>query len=389
MPIEMPKPTRYVNAFYKPVEGGFDKKEDEKQETSRERAARHRQERRAELTFTESDEQRWKKNRERVEMAQQNKSLSANEFDVTTLLYASAFQKTADKYGVVIGLRAPSHIGQKHLELGHPSKNFHVKAKSSNTGPTAGFITEKALYSKVSKSNWDKHNNSIKDAVSKGAKLVGLNLQDSQLIQLLEKNEMRQIKRYKYTADYHGKKVQFNIDKDGFVYDEDGPVKVLTNPPEKEPRDINADLERPITADYDLFAIIGRPNQVNIRPLSVPPRYKGTNKSLVDGNDLLKPKPTKIGALEHPDKGNIHFYGSVLINSLNKEIKYDGYNGGTLVWHNDESGNPFSPGYDEKDTPIFFIPKEKARQVFNRIELDTLYIELKAMGYSPEMSPRF
>ncbi|MGN2696052.1 hypothetical protein ACTFQC_06155 [Aliivibrio fischeri] len=59
MSINIPKPTRYVNAFYKPVEGGFDKKEEEKQETARERAARHRQERRAELTFDASDEARW------------------------------------------------------------------------------------------------------------------------------------------------------------------------------------------------------------------------------------------------------------------------------------------------------------------------------------------
>ncbi|WP_082041646.1 anthrax toxin-like adenylyl cyclase domain-containing protein [Vibrio jasicida] len=383
-----PKRSGFFQAGYRPVEGGFDKKE-EKQENLRERAYRQKKELRAELTFTESDEERWRKNRERAEIAQQNKLLFANEFDVTKLLYASAFQKTADKYGVVIGLRAPSVIGQKHLELGHPSKNFHVKAKSSNAGPTSGFITEKALYSKVSESNWDKHDKNIKDAISKGAKLVELNLQDSQIIHLLEKNEMNQIRRYKYIANYHGKKVEFNIDAKGFVYDEDGPVKVLTNPPEIEPRDMNADLERPITADYDLFTIIGRPNQVNIRPLTIPPRYIGSNKLLVDDNDLLKPKPTVIGASENPDKGNVHFYGTVLIDFLNKEIKNDGYNGGTLVWHNDESGNPFSPGYDEKDTPIFFIPKEKARQVFNRTELDALYIELKAMGYNPEMSPRF
>ncbi|WP_236734240.1 hypothetical protein [Aliivibrio fischeri] len=66
MSINIPKPTRYVNAFYKPVEGGFDKKDEEKQETAIERAARHRQERRAELTYDASDEARWARNRERV-----------------------------------------------------------------------------------------------------------------------------------------------------------------------------------------------------------------------------------------------------------------------------------------------------------------------------------
>jgi hypothetical protein len=66
MPLHIPKPTRFIQAGYKPVEGGFDKKEEEKQETSRERAARHRQERREELRYTASDEQRWARNRERV-----------------------------------------------------------------------------------------------------------------------------------------------------------------------------------------------------------------------------------------------------------------------------------------------------------------------------------
>ncbi|MBU2896778.1 hypothetical protein, partial [Vibrio hepatarius] len=39
---------------------------EERQETTRERAARHRQQRREELTYTEKDEKRWAENRERV-----------------------------------------------------------------------------------------------------------------------------------------------------------------------------------------------------------------------------------------------------------------------------------------------------------------------------------
>ncbi len=77
MPLDIPKPTRFVQAGYKPVDGGFDKKEDEKQETSRERAARHRQERREELTYDETDEARWARNRERV--SAERKLLNINE----------------------------------------------------------------------------------------------------------------------------------------------------------------------------------------------------------------------------------------------------------------------------------------------------------------------
>ena len=66
MSRHIPKTTKFVQAFYKPVEGGFNKKEEENQETSRERAARHRQERREELRYTASDYQRWRQNVERV-----------------------------------------------------------------------------------------------------------------------------------------------------------------------------------------------------------------------------------------------------------------------------------------------------------------------------------
>ncbi|GAL13901.1 putative insecticidal toxin complex [Vibrio astriarenae] len=130
--------------------------------------------------------------------------ISAKVFNVSTLLYTTAFQKTADKYNVVIGLRSPNHIGQMHLELGHPSKNFHIKAKSSNTGPTAGFIPEKALYSKVSINEKSKHDKCILESIKKGAKLVKLNLKECQIIQLLKHNKLKQVNRYKYRATYHG-----------------------------------------------------------------------------------------------------------------------------------------------------------------------------------------
>ncbi|WP_063658144.1 hypothetical protein [Aliivibrio fischeri] len=96
MSINIPKPTRYVNAFYKPVEGGFDKKEEEKQETARERAARHRQERRAELTFDASDEARWARNRERVIAERQLAAQQA--YDFTEPEWNKSLQDDAKKY---------------------------------------------------------------------------------------------------------------------------------------------------------------------------------------------------------------------------------------------------------------------------------------------------
>ncbi|MDD9197452.1 HNH/ENDO VII family nuclease [Aliivibrio sp. S3MY1] len=84
MPLNIPKPTRFVQAGYKPVEGGFEKKEEEEQETARERAARHRQARRAELTYTTSDEQRWARNRARV--LSERKKIEVPSFDLDDAL---------------------------------------------------------------------------------------------------------------------------------------------------------------------------------------------------------------------------------------------------------------------------------------------------------------
>ncbi|WP_236733940.1 HNH endonuclease signature motif containing protein [Aliivibrio fischeri] len=84
MSLDIPKPTKFIQAGYKPVEGGFDKKEEKKQETSKERAARHTQERREELTYTKNDELRWARNRERV--LAERKKIKVPSFNLTNTL---------------------------------------------------------------------------------------------------------------------------------------------------------------------------------------------------------------------------------------------------------------------------------------------------------------
>ncbi|MGN2670944.1 hypothetical protein ACTFQD_05935 [Aliivibrio fischeri] len=114
MSINIPKPTRYVNAFYKPVEGGFDKKEEEKQETARERAARHRQERRAELTFDASDEARWARNRERVIAERQLAAQQAHDFPLVTK-GSKAIQALDDSWGLQCSLE--DELNQNHQDV--------------------------------------------------------------------------------------------------------------------------------------------------------------------------------------------------------------------------------------------------------------------------------
>ncbi|WP_459177138.1 DNA gyrase [Ewingella americana] len=156
----------------------------------------------------------------------------------------------------------------------------------------------------------------------------------------------------------------------------------MTNPPEMGTHEINTN---PITADYDLFTIIPMKNQGdNIRPLSIPPRLLRGKFNL----DFLTPR-SPCGGTENVNKGNIHFFGEVIVNTLNVEIKRLGYTGGKLIWHNDETGNPFSPGFDEKDKPIFFLPTGEVFLATSKHQLITFYHMLKSKGYAPEYSPRF
>jgi len=55
----------------------------------------------------------------------------------------------ANKLGVVIVFRSTGPWAKRWLERGYPSKNFHVKGKSSDWGPQAGFVPFDGFFSKV------------------------------------------------------------------------------------------------------------------------------------------------------------------------------------------------------------------------------------------------
>lgn len=334
--------------------------------------------------------------------------LIGSAFSPDQLMFSQSLQKSADKYGVVIGVRFPSEVGQLHLKEGHPTKNFHVKAKSSTTGPTAGFIAENPKYSKVGPEKWDKQQGYINDAISKGAKCIPLTLSLTQIENAINLGSMTKIGENQYVANYHGEEMHFIINPpDNRVTELNGdPIRVLTNPPESNGI---PSMNKAITADYDLFSIVTKQNQsVNPRQLEVRHNMRlnnnrekqiGASENLKEyvksgGSDAFHQavntftQPKVINGTQDPDKGNTHFYGDVISNDINKNVAAEGFTGGKLVWHGDETGNPFSPGFDIADKPVFFIPGQPPQQISSMKELLAFYKELKRHGYSPESSPR-
>lgn len=322
-------------------------------------------------------------------------------FDPAELLYSESIQKTAEKYRLVIGLRAPNPLGQLHLKEGHPSKNFHIKAKSSGCGPTVGFITEKPLYSKIKQTpqNIVKHNDNIQDSLKKGGKLVPLTLTERQIEQAINAKLMMRLNSTTYCADYHDITMSFTIDEQGNVSDLDGPVMVLTNPPEKSPTPRKSmtpeNTTLPVTADYDLFALLPRENASNnVMGFDSAPRFLGNglerkSESFQEATKAIT-SPRKYSGQLHPDQGNTHYYAETINTDLNKNVQNEGYKGGILFWHGNETNNPYSPGLDiDADKPIFFIPNEPPRQIFTRKQLDLFYDEMRQKGYSVQNNPRF
>lgn len=299
------------------------------------------------------------------------------------LLYANAFSRVAKKYNVILGIRAPNPLGQSLLRENYPSKSFHIKAKSSASGPTAGFIAESPIYSKVKMSAYKKQGEHIANILKKGAKALSLKISKQRIDELIHADVLEDLKNGQYQAYYPSGLHKFVIQDDGLVLDEQyNPVRVISNLPELD----NPHAEpRPITADYDLFTIIPRENQsINLRPLVSAPKLMRGKFNL----DYTKPRALP-GQNEDIDMGNLHEFGKKIVHSLNKEIKAEGYQGGKLVWHNDETGNPFSPGFDIADKPIFIHPLEPIIQVNSIQELLDYYKKLKSQRYAPEYSPIF
>ncbi len=344
-------------------------------------------------------------------------------FDAKDLLFSKSLQDTANKFHAVVSLRFPSEIGQLHLSKNFPTKNFHVKAKSSDMGPMAGFIAAEAKYSKVggSLNGIQKQKNSLNKALNlqahvksskpvQPAKTVPLKLDSDIVGMLVKEGKMSPVggTTDQFMAEFHpGSALSFKeiftiSPPDYAVLDGDGkPVMLLTNPPEIGGNSKNEITDKPITADYDLFSIIPNKNHSN-NPVPVP--VKGVAKrTQFDVDEKILPKQvqqqvrlnvskavkaftTDTTDLSKMDvnKGNFHLYGQSIANSINSGAVSEGFKGGKLVWHGDEINNPFSEGFDPKDKPLFFIPGfENPVQIESQEELKKLYKHLKENGYVP------
>lgn len=322
------------------------------------------------------------------------------------ILYQEAMQKVADTRKIVIGIRWPSHLGQTLLREGYASKSFHIKAKSSMAGPTAGFVVEDPLLGKKGMHGVTEQRGHIKKAIASGVKTTPLFISDARVRELLwERGVMKLVRRaqpgiWHVSGDYSNKAggapIEFLLKREGELwgvnYSNGFPVEALTNPVAGV-ESIREGVKAAVTADYDLFGLFPHgENVVNMRPLNTGPRVLDQYKS----NPAFMAKAKQhIDAVHHTgtQRREDEHLGNMLKGGwhdrvrkeLNNEIKAAGYKGGALIHHNDESGNPFTPG---PDYPLLFlIANQKAQLVSTFGGLKSLYTNLEKMGYSVEKNP--
>jgi len=335
----------------------------------------------------------------------------------------------------IIMFRDTGCWSRPYIELGHPTKPFHVKGKSSDWGPHAGLVPYNSEYSKAFSD----------EAIKKGFKLN----KDA-----IAENYARPIPAF-VTEEFISKELLVNkgsrnrppIDsltrpRDGIIYffctkphDDsskpgkryvlfgkqvaDGRYQIYTFPPEATQTSQNklflmesqgepllvmtvpgADL--PITGDYDLFATCpswasygGMDRKMD--PTLDNPQWKASHarteaKSLSTDSAVASRANQSLNQIkdaftpEDPDRGNLTPRLQSLISDL------VGAMGGKFprVHHNAESGRPFAPGAEDGFPLTTFHPRagiggyDFLNATINDVgDLRDYFTRLYAGGYYP------
>ncbi|VVD61498.1 Bifunctional hemolysin/adenylate cyclase [Pandoraea capi] len=341
---------------------------------------------------------------DKIATTQATEALARKRRESSMPAFAESIQRVSNQYRVVIGLRRPNAMGQSLLREGFPTKNFHVKAKSSAAGPTAGFVPIEPKYAKIGVEQWAKQANAIASALKSGAKAVNLRLSPARVKELVTLGAMTHAGGATYRATYPGGAMTFSLRPSSpdspdtlTVFDTAGrPVTVLTNPPElpggfAKDKALTAS-PLPMTADYDLFCLFSRRERdVDRFPMPVQPHVVAgpRDRSRNRASQYLDAVATGQTRPEDPNMGNIPFFHRTIVDALNVAVTDDGYRGGKLFWHNAENGNPFSPGFASDDAPLFFVPGTPHPMTASTLDdLNGVIDRLQTLGYAAKLSPR-
>ncbi|PMS12628.1 adenylate cyclase [Trinickia caryophylli] len=177
-------------------------------------------------------------------------------------------QSFAREHQCLIGIRPVDRLATDLIEDGYPTKGFHIKGKSANWGPQAAFICADQRLSKLENrpEHLGKFNGEVNACLLDGyARKVPLVLGRARLDRLLSAGMIDRLER-----DRHGAPARFEAKApSGKIYTFDA-VRASGHGAGDERFEIRLDGKavevlappregaKPLTADYDLFAVAPR-----------------------------------------------------------------------------------------------------------------------------------
>lgn len=304
--------------------------------------------------------------------------------------HGGAFQEVANETRNIILSRAPGKYATGLIEESYATKGFHIKAKSCDWGPMAGFVLLDPHFSKQSRSDAGiaKQTKMVFSALGHGANSVPVFISEFRRQWLIANGLIQEV--HTVPPPPAGEIVYRAVTADGSaaippfaaglrfplrqlmgIPDAPGPlwsvncvdaggrefaVEALVNP--NVP--LGATYRRACTGDYDLFAVWPTRQHYQAQAaLGVDRRPVDTFTlhevwSAAASNQLREAIAANVDALERPGLGNITLRVEDTAVRLNRAIARRGYRGGNIVHHSDEGGRPF---INDIDLPtIAFVP---------------------------------
>lgn len=349
----------------------------------------------------------------------------------------------AEQEKLVISFRPVERAATGLIDAGYPTKSFHIKGKSANLGPMAGFIPVKQHLSKLGNKpgdntgKIDRMNKEIQQCIrGKYAEPGDLVISMQRIRELIEMNLVSECQP-PLTDDNTGKTIYTLSVSPGspepvtryiakpsgddlytiFPSDSEDPVQVLYSP----------DVNRPLTADYDLMIVSHRMEnhgvQDTLRIKSISPEEhirqrayllsSGTirkpffrSTTVAEGLKAPAPLPPaeilrrasaqdvirkELLALEHPGYGNSSQRVADLIPKINSALECK--QGCDVVHHGMDAANPYSE-LDDNFPATFFLPEQigdlpRVVTAENKDGLKQLLHILHQHGYFILFNPRW
>ena len=336
------------------------------------------------------------------------------------LSHVNAFQRVANRMRSIIMSRAVGGACTGLIEESYASKGFHIKAKSCNWGPMAGFVMEDPNLSKRGPNDVGNQTGDLLSGFNHGATSVPLYISNTRKRWLQQNgyftvinnaNPNRPIVRANQRATATGPAIrtyEFKLKRcslgdlppggkglmwavlyhnsdilhlDGSVDDDDNHARAMVDPLGEGVKTLG--YRAAMTGDYDLFALWAHKDHYS-------PDKRiggGSDKRMTSHRRLERDISHGRVPREDPHLGNMTGRLRMLRDELNREIKREGYAGGNMVHHSDEAGRPF---VRDVDLPVIvWVPGKD--QCYALQELGDLRQFIRTIvepaGFAPTFNP--